>query len=599
MSPAAREKEPSRQNSVGSRTEELSATPEIARPDAFHFPPPYSSPQRRLTLTPQNAILDFREEPSMSRSIFLYSFAGIALFTSSLLADEGHHYSLTPEELGTVHFATSCSPKVEAEFNRGVALLHSFWYEEAAKAFHKVAQDDPKCAMANWGIAMSSYHQLWDYPAKDAMAAGNKLLRKAEGMKATPREKEYIHALHAYFRNNAKTNSTEQESQARAVAYSDAMKQVATNHADDREAIVFYALSLLASAPRPDKTFANRKKAASLLEDLLEKEPNHPGVAHYLIHAYDKPQLAELGLNAARKYAKIAPASPHALHMPSHIFARLGLWQDDINSNLASIAATRDSAAMHMGDVGHQFHAMDFLVYAYMQSCREAEVQKVIAELPGLKSVDDHEHAYSVAKFSSLYALEMRHWEEAAALQPLTGDYRFANALIHFARAIGSARSGKAEAAHADMKEIDKLRLNLIADKKQEAADEVDRMEKEASVWVAWADGKGDDGVKSLHAIANEEDGEGPKQAGIPVREMLADMLLEMNHPQEALDEYTRSLKSNPGRFNGLYGAAQAAGKLGKEEEEDKFYAALVKNCEGSASERPELKKAKAEVASK
>jgi len=535
----------------------------------------------------------------MFRSFLLCSCVSFSLFTASLQADEGHHHSLTSEELGTVHFATSCSPTVQVEFNRGVALLHSFWYEEAEKAFRKVAQEAPKCAIANWGIAMSSYHQLWNYPDKDTLTAGDKLLGKAEGMKATPREQEYIHALHAYFKGSAKNNVSQQDFLTRATEYSDAMKQVAANHADDQEAIVFYALSLLASDPPHDTTFSNRKKAASLLEDLLEKEPNHPGVAHYLIHAYDKPQLAELGLNAARKYAKIAPASPHALHMPSHIFARVGLWQDDINSNLASIAATRSSAAMHMGDVGHQFHAMDFLVYAYMQSGREAEVQRVIKESLALKGVDDHEHAYSAAKFPSLYALEMRHWDEAAALQPLTGDFRFANALIYFARAIGSARSSRTEAAHADMKEIDKLRLSLLADKKQEAADEVDRMEKEAAAWVALADGKGNEGVKSLRTVADEEDAEGPEQAGIPAREMLADMLLEMNRPQEALDEYLVSLKSNPGRFNGLYGAAQAAQKLGKEEDATKFYGELLKNCGNSNSSRPELHQAKLMLASK
>jgi hypothetical protein len=534
----------------------------------------------------------------MLRFFLLCLFLILALFIS-LPADEGHHHSLTPEELGTVHFATSCKPAVEADFNRGVALLHSFWYEEAEKAFHKVAHEDPKCAMANWGLAMSSYHQLWNYPDKDKLAEGDKLLTKAEAFRSTPRERAYIGALHVYFKNSSVNNVSEPDFLARAAAYSDAMKGVATGYAEDQEAIVFYALSLLASQPPHDTTFSNRKKAASLLEDLLEKEPNHPGVAHYLIHAYDKPQLAELGLNAARKYARIAPASPHALHMPSHIFARLGLWQDDIKSNLASIAATRDSAAMHMGDVGHQFHAMDFLVYAYLQSGREAEVQRVMAELPALKNVDDHEHAYSVAKFSSLYALEMRHWNEAAALEPIAGDYRFANVLIHFARAIGSARNGKAEVAKAEVQEIEKLRQNLIADKKQEAADGADRLEREAAAWASWADGKGEEGVKSLQKVADEEDAEGPEQAGIPAREMLADMLLEMNRTQDALDQYTLSLKWNPGRFNGLYGAAQAAGKLGKDEEEDKFYAALAKNCEGTNSARPELKRARAESASK
>ena len=529
----------------------------------------------------------------MLRSILICTFV-TALFTSSLLADEGHHHSLTPEELGTVHFATSCSPKVEAEFNRGVALLHSFWYEEADKAFHKVAQDDSKCAMANWGIAMSSYHQLWDYPEKDTLAAGDKLLTKAEALKATPREKEYIHALHAYFSNFEK-----RDHEARATAYADAMKQVATNHADDSEAVVFYALSLLASQPPHDTTFSNRKKAASLLEDLLDKEPNHPGVAHYLIHAYDKPQLAELGLNAAHKYAKIAPASPHALHMPSHIFARRGLWQDDINSNLASIAATRESAAMHMGDVSHQFHAMDYLVYAYLQIGREAEAQKVTQELQGLKGVDEDEYAYSMAKFPALNALELRHWEEAAALAPIAGDHRYPNALIYFARAIGSARSGKVDAARTDVQEIEKLRQSLLKDKRQEAADEIAQLGKEAGAWLALAEGKGDDGLHTLRAIAEEEDAEGPEQTATPAREMLADMLLEMNRPQESLEQYQLSLQANPGRFNGLYGAAQAAEKLGKQEEADKLYGELLKNCGNSNSNRPELHRAKLRLASK
>ena len=533
----------------------------------------------------------------------MYSAAYTLLFSGCLLsaglfADEGHHHSMTPEELGTVHFQTSCSPKVEADFSRGVALLHSFWYEEAEKTFRKVASEDHKCAMANWGIAMSQYHQLWDYPEDKTLAEDDALLTKAETMKATPREQEYIHALHAYF-GKAPKGKPEYDHQARATAYSEAMEQLALHHSDDREALVFYALSLLASQPPHDTTFVNRKKAAAILEKVFAEDPKHPGVAHYLIHSYDKPQLAEYGLQAARSYAKIAPAAPHALHMPSHIFARLGLWQEDIDSNLASIAATRKTAAMHMGDAGHQFHAMDYLVYAYLQSGREGEVAKEIRELDGLKTLDEDEWAYSVAKFNGMYDLELHRWEAAAAMPPIAGDHRFPNAMIHFARAIGAARSGKADAARADVQEIEKILTSLVADKKQEAADEVERLGKEAGAWLALAEGKGDDGVKTLRAVSDEEDAEGAEQAGIPAREMLADLLLQSNRPAEALAEYQASLKSNPGRFDGLAGAAQAAEKLGQQQATEAFYGQLLKTCAGSSSERPELKKARLTLASK
>jgi len=528
----------------------------------------------------------------------------VVFFISALLsADEGHHHSMTAEELGTVHFATSCSPKVEADFNRGVALLHSFWYEEAEKTFRRVAKEDRKCAMADWGIAMSQYHQLWDYPEEKTLAENDALLTKAEALKASPREQDYIHALHVYFASSQPgkppQGKTDYDHAARATAYSEAMEQLALHHADDREAVVFYALSLLASQPPHDTTFVQRKKAAVILEKVFAEDPTHPGVAHYLIHSYDKPQLAEYGLKAARSYAKIAPAAPHALHMPSHIFARLGLWQEDIASNLASIAATRKTAAMHMGDAGHQFHAMDFLVYAYLQSGREAEVLQEIKELDAIKNVDDSEWAYSVAKFNGLYDLELHRWPDAAKLEPLKGDHRFPNAMIHFVRAVGASRLGKVEAAQADVQEIEKIRLSLTADKKQEAADEVERMGQEAGAWLALAEGKGDDGVKTLRTVSDEEDAEGSEQSGPPAREMLADMLLQMNRPGEALTEYEASLKSNPGRFNGLAGAAQAAEKLGKQQEAESFYGQLLKTCVGSSSDRAELKKARLTLGSK
>ncbi|HLB87368.1 MAG TPA: hypothetical protein VJK29_06925, partial [Terriglobales bacterium] len=357
-------------------------------------------------------------------------------FALPVLADESpRHEELTPEQLGTVHFSVSCAEAVHKRFERGVALLHSFWYEEAEKEFEQIAKDDPSCAMAHWGVAMSIWHQLWNHPDSTTIKRGQAEIKKAKSLhRRTDREPDYIAAMGDFYAGKRNYDM-------RANAYSRAMEHVYQRYADDREAAAFYALSLLASEPDNDSTFTNRKKAAAVLEKLLVEEPDHPGVAHYLIHSYDKPQLAQLGLPAARCYAKIAPASPHALHMPSHIFARLGLWQDDIDSNLASIAATRKTAAMHMGGEGHQFHAMDFLVYAYLQSGREAEAQRVIDEvkaMPAMKDMHDmgfDPRVYALAKFPATYALELHHWAEAASLTPVPGADEGDNSITYWARA--------------------------------------------------------------------------------------------------------------------------------------------------------------------
>jgi len=376
--------------------------------------------------------------------------AALVVIVASLLgglalADEGHHHEdLTAGQLGTVHFPVSCAASVRQPFDRGVALLHSFWYEEAEKQFAEIEKDDPSCAMAHWGVAMSLWHQLWDNPNAATRKRGLLELKKARSLHPnTPRERDYIAALYAYY---AKPDKRDPD--ARAKAYSQAMEGVYQRNPEDREAAAFYALSLLASEPPDDATFSARKKAAAVLEKLFAEEPNHPGVAHYLIHSYDKPQLAQLGLPAARSYAEIAPAAPHALHMPSHIFARLGLWQDDIDSNLASIAATRKTAAMHMGGESHQFHAMDFLVYAYLQIGREADAQRVIAEvktLPAMKDLNGEGYdprAYALSKFPAQYALELHRWSEAAALnaRPRRRFRRQGDYLLGARRGCGSCR---------------------------------------------------------------------------------------------------------------------------------------------------------------
>ena len=530
----------------------------------------------------------------------LAAFAGTALADDD--KDHHHHEDLTTAQLGTVTFPVSCAPSVQKPFERGVALLHSFWYEEAEKEFMQISADDPHCAMAHWGVAMSLWHQLWDHPDAKIITRGVDEIHEAKTTDGptTPREQAYIAAIAAFYTDSKKLNH-----EARARAYSGAMKKVYETYPDDHEAAAFYALSLLASEPHDDATFANRKQAAAVLEKLFVIEPDHPGVAHYLIHAYDKPQLAELGLPAARRYAQIAPAAPHALHMPSHIFARVGLWQDDINSNLASIAATRKTAAMHMGGEGHQFHAMDFLIYAYLQSGREADAAKVIEEvktMPKMKSMygDDFDpETNALTKFPAVYDLELRHWSDAAELQVVPGALRGDQSITYWARAIGAARSGNLAQAHKDLNQIETIRKEFIAQKKTEYAESVGEDYQEAAAWVAHAEGKDDEAIMGLRALADKSDRLGDEPETIPAREMLADLLLEAKRPQQALAEYQTDLKLNPNRFNGLYGAARAAEAAGKQKDATEYYALLLKVCDGSNSTRPELSRARQLLAQK
>jgi len=529
-----------------------------------------------------------------------------ATFASTALADDEqtqhHHEDLTTTQLGTVTFPVSCAPDVQKPFERGVALLHSFWYEEAEKEFQQIAIDDPHCVMAHWGVAMSLWHQLWNNPDAKVIQRGLDEVHEAKTTDGptTAREKAYIAAIATFYNNSKKLNH-----EARAKAYSDAMKKVYESYPDDHEAAAFYALSLLASEPHDDETFANRMQAAAVLENLFAIEPDHPGVAHYLIHAYDKPQLAQLGLPAARRYAQIAPAAPHALHMPAHIFARVGLWQDDINSNLASIAATRKTAAMHMGGEGHKFHAMDFLVYAYLQSGREADAQKVIDEvkaMPKMKSMygDDFDpQTNALTKFPAIYDLELRHWSDAAVLQVVPGSLRGDQSITYWARAIGAARSGNLAQAHKDLEQIEAIRKEFVAEKKTEYAEAVGEDYQEAAAWVAHAEGKDEEAITGLRVLADKTDKLGDEPEGIPAREQLADMLLEAKRPQQALAEYQTDLRLNPNRFNGLYGAARAAEAAGKQADATEYYALLLKICDGSNSTRPELSRARELVAQK
>ncbi len=529
------------------------------------------------------------------------------LITFTAFADDEdknhhHHEDLTETQLGTVYFPVSCDSSVQKPFARGVALLHSFWYEEAEKEFLQIAKDDPHCAMAHWGVAMSIWHQLWNEPDAKVIARGLEETNTAEKLdqKTTARERAYIAAIATFYSSPEKLDYA-----ARANAYSDGMKQVYEHFPADHEAAVFYALSLLASEPHHDETFANRLAAARILEPLFAVEPDHPGVAHYLIHAYDKPQLAERGIPAARRYAKVAPAAPHALHMPSHIFARVGLWQDDINSNLASVAATRQAAAMHMGGEGHQFHAMDFLFYAYLQSGREADARALMDEVKAMPEMHDmygvgfDPHLATEARFASLYPLEMRDWATAAALKPVVVEGTAEDSTTYWAKAIGAAHLHQADEVRKDVAAIDAIHQKFVADNKKDFAEATDNDLKQAQAWLAFAEGKYDDAVEALRPIADKEDALGDEPQGIPTREMIAEILLEAKRPQQALTEYQTDLKLNPNRFNGLYGAARAAEDAGKQSDATAYYAMLVKVCDGSNSTRPELTRAKQLLARK
>lgn len=530
-------------------------------------------------------------------SIFL---AVSLLFAIPTLADdEAHQEAVTSAELGTVHFPTTCTEAVEKSFERGVALLHTFWYDEAQKQFQQVAQDDPHCAMAHWGIAMSLWHQLWNHPDAKTINKGKAEGKKAESLHPRDdRERGYIAAVDAFYGGRK-----DRAYHTRADAYSKAMQAAYQHHPDDREAEAFYALSLLASAPDHDTTFANEKKAAAILEQLFAEEPDHPGVAHYLIHSYDSPQMARLGLPAARRYAKIAPASPHALHMPSHIFARLGLWQDDIDSNLASIAATRKTAAMHMGGEGHQFHAMDFLQYAYLQSGREADAERLIEEVKTMPRMKDmyglgfDPRVYVLAAFPARYDLELHHWSDAAGLIPADDADSRDTGITYWAKAIGAARMGNVDQARTNVAQLATIHRELLHQKKKYFAEDVEQERQEAAAWLAHAEGKNDEAVAALRKIAETEEAEGSEPLAIPAREMLADMLLDVNHPQEALAEYETDLKFNPNRFDGLYGAAHAAEVAGNNEKANTYYTLLLQVCAGSGSGRPELSHAKQLVA--
>jgi tetratricopeptide (TPR) repeat protein len=476
------------------------------------------------------------------------------LFLSPLASAQETHNHSAPEKLGKVSFPTTCTPAVQEPFNRGVALLHSFAYTDAEKAFHSVAEQDPRCAMAHWGMAMTYFHQLWEPLAPATVQIAQQEIQRAQQIGASSeRERQFINALASIYQDAATVPY-----RTRALNYERAMADVAAENRKDVEAQVFYALALLATASPSDKTHANQKKAVALLEPLDRAYPEHPGIPHYLIHACDNAELAPTGLPAARAYSQIAPSAPHALHMPSHIFTRLGLWDDSITSNLAA-----REAAHQQGDTGEELHAMDYLVYAYLQSGHDKDAAQVIEQLKNLNlNPGDFKIAYAATAMPVRYAVERSQWADAAVIVPPTGAAPHVIATAVWARGIGLARTGHATEAHAEIDRLQQLEEQLRTAGNTYWATQVDILRREVMAWSAQADNKPEEAAALMLASADDEDAieKLPVTPGpiVPAREQLGYLLLEQNHPAPALKEFKTALANAPGRRGALQGAEHA-----------------------------------------
>jgi hypothetical protein len=513
----------------------------------------------------------------------------------------GASAAVAEEKLGQVHFPVSCSAAAQQEFNRAVALLHSFWFDASAKAFAAVTQMDPGCGMGHWGEAMAllfSPNPFTGTPTPKTLQEGCPAVERAKtATPKTQRERDYIGAVESLCQDRDKVDQ-----RARVAAYEQAMERLSRTYPEDREAAIFHALALNITASPADKTYANQLKAAGILEKVFAEQPNHPGVAHYLIHSYDYPPIASRGLSAARRYAGIAPAAPHALHMPSHIFTRQGFWRESIDSNLASAAAAKD----HF----NQLHAMDYLAYAYLQEAQDVAAKRVLEEAGAIRKVTP-EHfvtGYALAAIPARYALERRRWADAASLTLQPTDFpwdRFpqSEAVLIFARALGAARSGNAASARKDMDRLQTLRDALVAAKQGYWAEQVEIQRQVVFAWVARAEGKQADALPLMRTAADREDQteKHPVTPGpiVPARELLGEMLFEANEPALALKEFEASHRVEPNRFKGLYGAARAAELSGDRDKARTYYANLLALSETADTERPELKEAKAFLAKK
>jgi tetratricopeptide (TPR) repeat protein len=532
--------------------------------------------------------------------VFALALAGRAL------CDTGHeHKEGDPTKLGKVRFPISCSAAAQKKFDVGLAMLHSFWYRRSEEAFSQVAAAEPGCAMAHWGVAMSRFHQIWEAPPPDDRKAGAAALERARAARPkTARERDWIEALGVYYKGSETVDHL-----TRFLAHEKAMADLAAKYPKDPEASIFYALTLngVALAVPPDKTYARQKKAGKILAPIFRGMPQHPGVAHYIIPSYDFPTLADRGLDGARRYSKIAQDSPHALHMPSHIFTRLGLWEDSVQSNLASAAAARKDveSAMPGARSFDELHAMDYLAYAYLQVGRDADARRIVEDASRAEKFDvqNFAAAYALSAIPARLALERRNWTAATTLELRPAGFAWSKfpwteATVLFARALGFAKSGDVASARRETERLEKLRDSLKGAGNGYWADQVEISRRQAAAWVARALNKDSEALELMRSAAALEDStdKHPVTPGpiLPAHEQLGDLLTELGRPAEALAEYRADLAFSPNRLNGVYGAARAARLAGDAASARAAYAKLIELCGKGDGARDQVAEARA-----
>jgi Tfp pilus assembly protein PilF len=496
-----------------------------------------------------------------------------------------------PQDLGKVHFETSCKPDAQQHFDQAMLYQHSFWYRASQKSFEDALKADPECAIAYWGIALSLLYNPHVAPPVKNLAEGAAALAKGKALSAkTPRERDYIEALDAMYADYDKVDH-----RTRVLAYLKAMEQLAQRYPNDDEAQIHYALALNVGASPADKTYANQLKGAAILENIWARQPEHPGIAHYLIHLYDTPALAEKGLAAARRYAKVAPGAAHAQHMPSHIFTRVGYWQESIASNIESGRVAKEA-----GDFHDQLHSMDYLVYAYLQLGQDSKAKAVIDNMNAVTKFTETflPGPYALAVSPARYAVERGDWKAAAELQVRPSPLANVQAITYFARALGAARSGNPEAAKIDIARLTELRDKLRDAKDAYWSEQVDIQRQVATAWVLYAEGKRDDALNAMSAAADAEDKteKHPVTPGVPkpARELYGVMLLDSGNAREALAAFEATLKKEPNRLGAYVGAAASAERAGDKAKARDYYEKIVAIADGADNSRTEVADARA-----
>jgi tetratricopeptide (TPR) repeat protein len=503
---------------------------------------------------------------------------------------------------GDVQFGLSCKETVQADFNLATALLHSFEYAEAEKVFAKVLDKDPQCIMGYWGVAMSNFHPLWAPPTKDELAKGAKAIALARTLKSgLEREEKYLEAIATIF-----DNWEQVDHKTRVLKFEKAAEIIYKEFPTDKEAMVFYALALRAASDPADKTFAKQKQAGDILSKAFASEPNHPGIAHYLIHTYDYPELADLGLPAARKYASIAAASAHAQHMPSHIFTRLGLWDESIQSNTKSMDAAK-CYAEKLGRAGHwdqELHGLDYIVYAFLQQGKDNQAKEQVEYLLSMDSVfpTTFVNAYSFASAPARFAVERKDWKQAAALQLTPATFPWENfpwerSNISFGKMLGAVHLKQKDIAQTALEELKQNHQQLVNKNKSYEANQILIQVRASEAWLKLSEGKNSEAIALMKQAADMEEATEKHAVTpgelIPARELLGDLLMELKQYDKALQSYESSLQRHPGRFNGTYGCALAARRSGDIAKAATYFQQLVELTSSSGGQRPEIREAK------